>query len=545
MTRAAGVRQALACYGLKQSELTKIMPSAPPALVRDNAGNQPVSSEAAKNLAEREGDQRTDLRGAAGGYVLEGAKIADVDTKLQPHQQRVVDRLLQADQPGLVAMHGLGSGKTLTSIAAADALGMPADVVLPAALRANYQKELKKHAPHDAPETHIQSLENVARKQTALHNPLLIVDEAHRSRNPTMTQRALRNNEAKKRLLLTGSLFYNQPSDAAGPVNLAAGGSVLPSDPDDFRRLFVSEKNYEPGFFSKMVGRQPSTSFDVNPANKEYLQGILNKYVDYHPSSATDFPTRTDETIGVPMGVRQKEIYDTILGRAPKWVHERVVSGLPPKKSEMAQLNRFLQGTRQVSNSTAPYHLDRPPDQPKIHRAVLELQKLLDQNPQAKALVYSNYLDAGINPYKSLLDERKIPYGEFTGALSRKKRDQMVKDYNANKLRALLLSRAGGEGLDLKGTRLIQLLEPGWHEEGLKQVTGRGIRYRSHTDLPEDQRNVRVQHFVTENPRRGPLQHLRLKDPERSVDQYLQGLARQKEELNQKFRDLLQEQSAV
>ena len=782
MTHASGVLLALDRYGLKQSELTKIMPSAPPALIRDNAGNQPVSSEAAKNLAEREGDKRTDLRGAAGGYVLEGAKIADhldtlalagtvalgagtlfltsvaagdtwkgrkfdehnekmtkffadtkrlvdtkahiaardplavaittkdelkkmidhefkdhpklirrltveslapmlkqdggnaamlpglakqyvisrakelpeildhelghaldyrkkglthknqgpyestfigsiwkpryqketmraeteawkhapdsphkkkiqdaalgtydagfhqergslagslatlmasataylalnrmgaklgfakladVDTKLQPHQQRVVDRLLKADQPGLVAMHGLGSGKTLTSIAAADALGMPADVVLPAALRANYIKELKKHAPTAPPVTNIQSLENVARKQLPLKNPLLIVDEAHRSRNVSKTQRALQNNEAKKRLLLTGSLFYNQPSDAAGPVNLVAGGSVLPQDPDEFRRLFVREQEYTPGFFGKMIGRKPSVTYDVNPKTKKYLEGVLSKYVDYHPSSKTDFPSRTDETIGVPMAKRQKEIYDTLIGRAPKWVHERVVSGLPPKKSEIAQLNRFLQGTRQVSNSTAPYHIDRPSEQPKIDRAVKELNKLFKENPQAKALVYSSYLDAGINPYKKQLDTMKIPYGEFTGALSHVQRDQMVRDYNENKLKALLLSRAGGEGLDLKGTRLIQLLEPHWNEEALKQVTGRGIRYQSHSHLPEEQRKVHVQHFVTENPRQGFMQKLRLKNPEMSVDQYLLNMAKQKEELNQRFRDLLREQ---
>jgi len=473
-----------------------------------------------------------------------GFKVADVDTDLQPHQQRVVDRLLREDQPGLVAMHGMGSGKTLTSIAAADALGMPADVILPAALRANYVKELHKHAPNDAPETHIQSLENVARRQTALHNPLLIVDEAHRSRNPSMTQRALQNSEAKKRLLLTGSLFYNQPSDAAGPINLVAGSSVLPSDPDEFKRLFVRETENKPNVLSALMGNQPAMHYDVNPEHKKYLQSVLNRYVDYHPSSTKDFPTREDQTIGVPMTTRQKEIYDTILGKAPKWVHERVVSGLPPRKSEVAQLNQFLQGTRQVSNSTAPYHLDRPPDQPKIDRAVVELQHLLEKNPQAKALVYSNYLDAGINPYKHKLDDLKIPYGEFTGALSRKKRDQMVADYNDNKLRALLLSRAGGEGLDLKGTRLIQLLEPHWNEEALKQVTARGIRYKSHADLPEDQRNVMVQHYVTQNPRQGVLQHLRLKDPERSVDQYLLGMAEQKERLNQKFRDLLTEEGA-
>ena len=77
MSYQAGATTAYQRFGLKQSELTKIMPSAPPALIRDNAGSQPVSSEAAKNLADREGDGRTDLRGAAGGYVLEGAKIAD------------------------------------------------------------------------------------------------------------------------------------------------------------------------------------------------------------------------------------------------------------------------------------------------------------------------------------------------------------------------------------------------------------------------------------------------------------------------------------
>jgi superfamily II DNA or RNA helicase len=469
-------------------------------------------------------------------------KTADVDTKLQPHQQRVVDRLLRADQPGLVAMHGLGSGKTLTSIAAADALGMPADVVLPAALRANYIKELQKHAPNSPPPTNIQSLENVARKQLPLTNPLLIVDEAHRSRNVSKTQRALQNNEAKKRLLLTGSLFYNQPSDAAGPVNLVAGGSVLPGDPDEFRRLFVREQEYTPGFFGKMIGRKPSVTYDVNPKTKKYLEGVLSKYVDYHPSSATDFPSRTDETIGVPMAERQKEIYDMLIGRAPKWVHDRVVSGLPPSKAEAARLNSFLQGTRQVSNSTAPYHTDRPSEQPKIDRAVKELNKLFKENPQAKALVYSSYLDAGINPYKKKLDKLQIPYGEFTGALSPVQRDQMVRDYNDNKIKALLLSRAGGEGLDLKGTRLIQLLEPHWNEEALKQVTGRGIRYQSHNHLPEDQRNVHVQHFVTENPRQGFAQKLRLKKPDMSVDQYLFNMSKQKEELNQRFRDLLKEQ---
>jgi N12 class adenine-specific DNA methylase len=63
-------------------------------------------------------------------------KLSEIQTKLQPHQQRVVDRLQQSDQPGLVVIHGLGSGKTLSSIAAQDALGLDATTVVPAALQA-------------------------------------------------------------------------------------------------------------------------------------------------------------------------------------------------------------------------------------------------------------------------------------------------------------------------------------------------------------------------------------------------------------------------
>ena len=477
--------------------------------------------------------------GVAAALSAYGVKTADVQTALQPHQQRVVDRLLQDDQPGLVAMHGLGSGKTLTSIAAADALGMPADVVLPAALRANYQKELAKHAPHGAPETHIQSLENVSRKQLPLRNPFLIVDEAHRARNPTKAQSALRRSDAKKRLLLTGSLFYNQPSDVAPLINLAAGETLLPAKPEEFRGKFVRERMSKPGLIARLRGERPAVTYDVNPKTRGELRTVLKKYVDYHPGSTDNFPVREDQTVSVPLSTKQREIYDSLIGKAPAWVSERVRSGLPPTKTEMSQLNQFLQGTRQVSNSTAPFAPKSKVEQPKIDRAVSELRSMLDQNPRAKAVVYSGYLDAGLNPYKALLDKNKIPYGEFTGAMSKTVRDQMVRDYNDNKIRALLLSRAGGEGLDLKGTRLIQLLEPHWNEEALKQVIGRGIRYKSHEDLPEDERKVLVQRFITERPRHGLREQLHLKAPDPSVEQYLMGLAKHKEDLNQKFRELL------
>ena len=165
-------------------------------------------------------------------------KLAKLKTELKEHQQRVVDRLEEEDQPGLVAVHGLGSGKTLTSIAVADALGMPADVVTPAALQENYRKEMKKHVQGKGPKAALHTLETVARRGGEnLTNPLLILDEAHRIRNPGKGRDSLRQSPAEKRLALTGSLLYNHPSDIAGPINFAAGDKLFPEDPTEFGKI--------------------------------------------------------------------------------------------------------------------------------------------------------------------------------------------------------------------------------------------------------------------------------------------------------------------
>lgn len=468
-------------------------------------------------------------------------KHAKLTTQLKPHQQRVVDRMEDEDQPGLVAVHGLGSGKTLTSIAVADALGMRSDVVTPAALQTNYSKELKAHT-RNPPKSNLLTLEGVARnKGQGLHNPLLIVDEAHRIRNEGKGRQALKSSPAEKRLALTGSLLYNHPSDIAGPINFAAGKTIFPENPDAFTQKFLQEVPNHRGIWDRLRGVPASYQTRLNPRATGYLQHALDKYVDYHPSSSEDFPTRTDETVKVPMSHQQMDLYDHLTGDQPEWVRRKILENLPPTKSEAKQLNAFLSGVRQISNTTGGFDTRRPPSQPKIEKAVGELQAMLEKNPNAKALVYSHYLESGIDPYKQKLEELHIPHGSFTGEMSRATRDQMVKDYNDNKLKALLLSSAGGEGLDLKGTRLIQLLEPHWNQEKLKQVVGRGIRYKSHSALPEDERNVRVQRFLATRAPQGLSERIGFRKPGYGVDEYLDEMGQRKERLNDQVRQMLRE----
>ena len=467
-------------------------------------------------------------------------KEAAVTTAPQAHQKRVVERISKEDQPGLVVAHGLGSGKTLTSILAQEALGMPSEVVVPASLQANYKKELKKHVRGEHPKAKVLSMQNVARKGLPLKAPLLVVDEAHRARETgTATYAALKKNEAKKRLLLTGSPFYNRPSDISPLVNLAAGKKVLPEERKEFEEKYIYHLKKNPGLIARMRGVQAGTIPIVNPARRKELQGTLQKWVDYYEGSKENFPEVEKQDIKVPMSEGQLDIYDTLMKQAPFWVRYKVKKGLPPTKQEAQNLNAFLGGARQASLSTAPYQRQGTAQSAKLDLAFQELKKELDSNPRAKAVIYSNFLEAGLNPYKAKLDAAGIPYGEFTGQMNKKERDALVRQYNESKIKALLISSAGGEGLDLKGTRLMQLLEPHWNKEKLRQVMGRGIRYGSHAELPPEERKVRIQRYLATRPRSGFLEKMRLRGPGLGVDEYLTSLSRDKERLNTQFRELL------
>jgi len=476
-------------------------------------------------------------------------KTAEIKTQLQNHQQRVVDKL--KNQSGLVVAHGMGSGKGLASLAAMDNLGMNANVVTPAALKANYKKEYDKHTIN-APKIYQEGLENIARKggipnPEAKKNPLLIVDEAHNLRDPsTKANAAIKkiNNQSEKSLFLTGTPMYNHPSDISTLVNMAAREKLLPENKADFESKYIYNKEIKPGFIDRNFRGMKSGVVPVlNKFEKDNLQQILNKWVDFHPSSKENFPSVTEEDVKVPMSQSQLALYDSILGTAPAWIAAKIKSGLPPNKAESKDLNAFATGIRQISNTTAPFiQGDKLPESPKIQRAFEELKKHLDSNPQGKAVIYSNWVDAGLNPYKSLLDEAKIPYGEFTGRVDQNTRNQMVQDYNDNKLKALLLSSAGGTGLDLKGSSLMQLLDPHFNASKIDQAQGRAIRFGSHAHLPEEQRKVHVQRFLATRPELGIAQRLGLSKPGGAIDEYLTSLSKHKTDLSKQFEALMKEE---
>lgn len=473
-------------------------------------------------------------------------KIAKIVTEAKPHQQRVLDRI--KSQPGLVVAHNVGSGKTLASLMAAEEFGGGTDVVVPASLRANYEKEIAKHVTEPNAQYKIQSLQGLARNQEAPKQKNLIVDEAHRLRDTgTQGYQAVAKNKATKRLLLTGSPLYNKPADMAALVNLAAGERVLPTSPEEFEKAYVEITKVNPGLIGRLKGAKPGEKRTLK--NTAKLREALQKWVDYHENGTEGFPERRDTVVPVPLKDRQLSTYKSVMGEAPAWAQYKIKKNLPLSKQEAKQLNSFLTGTRQLATSLGAHATDIAPAEiarqsPKITTAVQRLKERIAKDPEHRAVVYSNFLDAGITPYEAALKEDKIPYGKFTGEMTKGDRNQMVSAYNEGKLRALLLSSAGGEGLDLKGTRQIQVLEPHFNKEKLEQVIGRGIRYGSHEKLAPENRNVDVEHYVSQMPEPGRIKKFFGAKRDTSVDEYLRQLSADKDALNQQVKELMKTSAA-
>jgi superfamily II DNA or RNA helicase len=112
---------------------------------------------------------------------------------------------------------------------------------------------------------------------------------------------------------------------------------------------------------------------------------------------------------------------------------------------------------------------------------------------------YKNYRD------KSSVDNFR--YTEFHGDIKREdRRENMANHNNINnlhgeKIKVVLVSPAGAEGINLKYMRQVHILDPYWHDVRIRQLIGRGLRMDSHGDLPKEERHLDIfrYHAVKKN----------------------------------------------
>ena len=64
-------------------------------------------------------------------------------------------------------------------------------------------------------------------------------------------------------------------------------------------------------------------------------------------------------------------------------------------------------------------------------------------------------------------------------------------------IKVFMITSSGAEGINLRNTRYVHIVEPYWHMVRVQQVIGRARRICSHEDLPKSLRNVKIYLYLT------------------------------------------------
>jgi len=90
---------------------------------------------------------------------------------------------------------------------------------------------------------------------------------------------------------------------------------------------------------------------------------------------------------------------------------------------------------------------------------------------------------------------RKIYNGEWDNlslSLSNKLREIARNNNRGEIIKVLMITASGSEGINLRNTRYVHIMEPYWNPARIEQVVGRASRICSHNDLPESLKTVEV-----------------------------------------------------
>ena len=136
-------------------------------------------------------------------------------------------------------------------------------------------------------------------------------------------------------------------------------------------------------------------------------------------------------------------------------------------------------------------------------------------------------------------------YAIISGEVSGEARAAITEAFNspANAhgavIKAILVSKTGAEGLDLKWLRETHQIEPYWDKARDHQVTARAVRIGSHDGLPPDERVVQPYLYIATANRRVWEQMIERDREPKSIDEIFYERANERYEMNSAFRELL------
>lgn len=432
----------------------------------------------------------------------------------------------------------------------------PVIILAPKFLESHWQNEIENYGVKDKKRFTFVSYENAPSKLSDLDlsKYILLIDEAHnlmrkmRSFNPKIDERYgklyLSLRKAYKIIALTGTPLYQDESDLAYMINLVSGEDLMPFNREEFRlryteilrnrqffRGYLTESNLmfatsalaispflaaifgpagiiglpigflAPVFFNEVLF--PASGFSFRKLNAEKMLPFMRKYVSYFKfddSHFKDFPAQDFKIEEISYNRYQYSFFlHLVEGDLPTSELQRLLKNEGTQKSdtlvnlESSQIQERMAsiiGTgRDIGNFEFKDKEGNIVEPPKF----VEIYKEMLKHPE-QTVIYSNYYETGILAFKDFLARQgyKGRYAIIEPNLSVSEVNDIVKNYNRGDINLLLLHPEVTEGVSLKGTQYLHILEPMLNVTVLEQVIGRTRRFQSHSHLPKEKQLVKV-----------------------------------------------------
>jgi superfamily II DNA or RNA helicase len=464
-----------------------------------------------------------------GGKETKSNCVSRSKVPLRDYQIKAIKFINDPTQKSLLVVHGTGTGKTLTALTASQCfLDMyPNDKILvisPASLTGNFEKEMKKYGgklssnynfysftkftslnkgafktPFDIyyedeiesyrkfnktansdeirylmskhfneiikPSNNFPEYKDRANKiniknQYNCNNTMVIIDEAHNMRNMGAGYDAVFKCviQSKKLLLLTATPYVNTLHDFVPIINmLYRDESILDKSKKKISKKITNEAKY----FKTL-----ENIFDMLRGKVTYLN---DKNPDFFPS--VKFHKKE-----ITMTSDFFEKYETAL------VSDRQFGDAP---------EAFYNGFRRAVNAVG--------QEEYVNQKLNIILELIKKGRQT--LVFTNWIEAGVNVLENTFIENDISYNIISGNVLASGRLEIVETFNNKKYQVLIITLAGSEGLDLKEVRDVIILDPVWNGAVMEQIIGRAVRFKSHINLPLSERKVDVYNMILKTPK--------------------------------------------
>ena len=475
---------------------------------------------------------------------------------LLDHQLIPIDYLEKHnDIKGLLVYHYLGTGKTFLSLGLAERHQAKNVVILvPHFLVSHWQKNIDVYAVQNRHRYKIVTHENPeALISSDLTNSILIIDESHRLINKLSSANYsdaelysklylnLRN--AYKILSLTGTPIHGDIIDAAYQINLVSGKDLLPFNSTQFRKDFslvsqgkamirghIVESQQFP-FFLSYAGISlaplmpqnfgllasvamlpvpylirnywPIDQYSLRHFDAYKLREYCAKYItyyDFRDKKTTDYPNKT--IYYKDLGYSEYQISllmrfaDSLLTTPEIMILHKDDFRCPDAEYISLNSSRIQEDMKKrIGNAREIGNLIFKDDNGKPIFPE-KFKKILDTIKSSKGpvVLYSHFYHNGLFSFKRYLDfagyngqyallEPSLPHYEYESIISK---------YNNGQIKILMLHPDITEGISLKGTAQLHILEPSVNKSAQDQIIGRVVRYKSHTHLPANERNVSI-----------------------------------------------------